>query len=183
MPPLVQDLSICRLVVSMLSTCENSSCHCCGFACHSHHIKVQRIHSASFKNEHEAVVQHVLLTVASKMSEFVTIVEEASDPVRYVSDMLAWLHQNAWAQSERLRGAAFRSLAAGITMSFQVATEQDALSSLIGKESVGAPTEPAVCVTLRNQQIQQKDTERVNLTRLQKAPLHGNAWRRMRARR
>mmetsp|Transcript_38169 Transcript_38169/g.82250 ORF Transcript_38169/g.82250 Transcript_38169/m.82250 type:complete len:679 (-) Transcript_38169:28-2064(-) len=35
---------------------------------------------------------------------------QASDPVRYVSDMLAWLHQN-------------------------VATEQDALSSLIGKES------------------------------------------------
>ena len=126
--------------------------------------------------------KHILLTVASKMSEFVTIVEEASDPVRYVSDMLAWLHQNVWAQCERLRGAAFRSLAAGITMSFQVATEQDALSSLIGKESVGAPTEPTVCVTLRKQQIQQKDTERVNLTR-QKAPLHGNAWRRMRARR
>eukprot|EP00435_Cladocopium_sp_Y103_P075142 s968_g54.t1 len=35
---------------------------------------------------------------------------QASDPVRYVSDMLAWLHQN-------------------------VATEQDALGSLIGKES------------------------------------------------
>lgn len=35
---------------------------------------------------------------------------QAGDPVRYVSDMLAWLHQN-------------------------VATEQDALSSLIGKES------------------------------------------------
>ena len=93
---------------------------------------------ASFKNEHEAV-QHILLTVASKMSEFLTIVEEASDPVRYVSDMLAWLHQNAWAQSERLRGTACRSLAAGITTSFQVATEQDALGSLIGKESVGAP--------------------------------------------
>eukprot|EP00438_Fugacium_kawagutii_P017524 Skav224549 [mRNA] locus=scaffold2085:57713:67133:+ [translate_table: standard] len=67
----------------------------------------KKLHIVDASGEMDTPAGHILKRVLKPIDL------QAGDPVRYVSDMLAWLHQN-------------------------VETEQDALGSLIGKEAAPA---------------------------------------------